>query len=104
LAVQPSILLARNYFGIPAPIPYAFNPYTGLHYQQQPNFPFWPYPVYKPASSDVSNATATSTESKQQKIACGVGPPAPPQRKTPSVGIVGGTEATPNSWPFVVSL
>jgi hypothetical protein len=86
---------------------YAINPYTGLYYQQQPNFPFWPYPLYQPASSisdHVENATATSPDSRQQNIPCGVGPSSPPQRKNPTVGIVGGSEAKRNSWPFIVSL
>jgi hypothetical protein len=69
---------------------FAVNPYTGLSYQTHPNVPFWPYPLYKPASSfsDVKNVTATSPDSRQQKIACGVGPASPPQRKTPTVGSV----------------
>ncbi|XP_046459639.1 chymotrypsinogen A-like isoform X2 [Daphnia pulex] len=85
---------------------YAVNPYIGLSSQPYPNFPLWPYPLYKPASSfsDVENVTATSSDSKQQKIACGVGPASPPKRKTPTVGVVGGSEATPNSWPFIVGL
>jgi hypothetical protein len=88
---------------------YAVNPYTGLYYQQQPNFPFWPYPLYRPASSfsDVENITVTSAESKQQKIACGVGPITTPPKtmNAPAADrILGGTEATPNSWPFLVSL
>ncbi|EFX79670.1 hypothetical protein DAPPUDRAFT_319398 [Daphnia pulex] len=86
---------------------YAVNPYTGLSYQPYPNFPFWPYPhLYKPASSfsDVENVTETSADSKQQKIACGVGPASPPQRKNPTVGVIGGSEAKPNSWPFIVGL
>lgn len=112
LAVRPSILSARsNNYGNPAaPIPmltYAINPFTGL-YHQQPNFPFWPYPSLKPVSSvsDVEgDSAATSPGSRQQKIACGVGPASVPQRKTQSGNrIVGGSEATPNSWPFVVSL
>jgi hypothetical protein len=84
---------------------YAVNPYIGLSSQPYPNFPLWPYPLYKPASSfsDVENVTATSPDSRQQKIACGVGPASPPQRKTPTVGVVGGSEAVPNSWPFIVS-
>jgi hypothetical protein len=85
---------------------YAVNPYIGLSSQPYPDFPFWPYPhLYKPASSfsDVENVTATSSDSKQQKIACGVGPASPPKRKTPTVGVVGGSEAVPNSWPFIVS-
>ncbi len=99
---------ARNYYGNSAPIQmsYALNPfYTGRHYQQQPNFVSWLYPLYQPAiSSSVPDGATTSSESKQQNIPCGVGPASPPQRKTPTVGIVGGSEAVPNSWPFVVSL
>jgi hypothetical protein len=109
LAVEPSIRSARSsiYYGNPAaiPIPYALNPYYAGLYQQQPNFPFWPY-LLKPASSsvsDVEDEPETFPQSKQN-IACGVGPDSPPQRNTPTVGIVGGTEAVPNSWPFVVSL
>ncbi|EFX79664.1 hypothetical protein DAPPUDRAFT_244718 [Daphnia pulex] len=107
--VTPSTLANRNYGNLP-PIPmmYAINPYTGLLSQPYPNYPFWPYPhLYKPiiSFSDVENVTAaTSADSRQQKIPCGVGPDAPPQRKTPEVGIVGGTEAKPNSWPFMVGL
>jgi hypothetical protein len=111
LAVQPPIRSARSsiYYGNPAaiPIPYALNPYyTGL-YQQQPNFPFWPYSLLKPASSntpaDIEDESVISPQSKQQNIACGVGPATPPQRSTPVVGIVGGSDAVPNSWPFIVS-
>jgi hypothetical protein len=74
--------------------------------QPYPNFQFWPYPLYKPASSfsDADDVTATSPESRQQNIACGKGPASPPQRSFPDVRIVGGSEATPNSWPFIVSL
>jgi hypothetical protein len=85
---------------------YAVNPYTGLSNQQHQNFPLWPYPLSKPASSfsDVENVTATSPNSRQQKIACGVGPASPPQRSFPAdVRILGGSEAVPNSWPFLVS-
>jgi hypothetical protein len=85
---------------------YAANPYMMDFYsQQQPNFPFWPYPLHKLSSSlpGDDHVAATSPESRQQNIACGVGPESPPQRQTPTVGIVGGTEAIPNSWPFVVS-
>nr|CAH0107898.1 unnamed protein product [Daphnia galeata] len=110
LAVEPPIRSARNsiYRGNPAaiPIPYALNPYYAGLYQQQPNFPFWPY-LLKPASSsvsDVEDEPVSSPQSKQQNIACGVGPASPPERSTPVVGIVGGTEATPNSWPFIVGL
>ena len=111
MASEPSIRSTRssNYYGNPAaiPIPYALNPYyAGLYQQPQPNFPFWPY-LLKPASSSVSDVeddTETFPESKQQNIPCGVGPASPPQRSTPVVGIVGGSEAVPNSWPFLVSL
>ncbi|EFX79661.1 hypothetical protein DAPPUDRAFT_244721 [Daphnia pulex] len=104
--------LSTTNFGFPGPIPmaYAVNPYMGLYYQQQqPNFPFWPYPLLKPASislsaADVDKVTATSADSRQQNIACGVGPDAPPQRFFPDVSIVGGTEAVKNSWPFIVGL
>ncbi|XP_046459627.1 trypsin-like [Daphnia pulex] len=104
--LSPSAM--RN-FGNPPPNPmmYANNPYTGLLSQPYPNFPFWPYyPLYKPASSfsDADDVTATSPESRQQNIACGKGPDAPPQRKNPTVGIVGGSDADPNSWPFIVGL
>nr|CAH0107899.1 unnamed protein product [Daphnia galeata] len=111
LAVQPPIRSARSsiYRGNPAaiPIPYAFNPYYAGLYQQQPNFPFWPYQWLKPASSSVSEVEdepETSPQSKQQNIACGVGPASPPQRSTPVVGIVAGSEAIPNSWPFIAGL
>jgi hypothetical protein len=105
--VRPSTFAIRN-FANPAPIPmmYAVNPYTGLSYQEQPNFPFWPYPLYQPASSvsNVDDVTANTPQSRQQNIACGKGPDAPPQRKNPTVSIAGGSSAKPNSWPFVVSL
>ncbi|XP_046459623.1 chymotrypsinogen B-like [Daphnia pulex] len=109
--VRPSTLANRN-SGNPPLIPMAYasvNPYTGLLSQPYPNFPFWPYyPLYQPASSisdHVENATATSADSiRQQTIACGVGPDLPPKRKNPTVGIVGGSDATPNSWPFIVGL
>jgi hypothetical protein len=113
LASEPSIRSTRSsiYRGNPAaiPIPYAFNPYYAGLYQQQPNFPFWPYQLQllKPAGSsvpEVKDEPVSSPQSKQQKIACGVGPESPPQRSTPVVGIVGGSEAIPNSWPFIVSL
>jgi hypothetical protein len=96
----------RNFGNPPTnPMMYAVNPYTGLLSQSYPNFPFWPYPLYKPASSfsDADDVSATSPESRQQNIACGKGPDAPPQRKNPTVGIVGGSEAVKNSWPFIVS-
>jgi hypothetical protein len=102
--VRPSIFSIRNSGGIPPPIPmmYAVNAYTGLSYQQQPNFPFSPYPLYQPAASSFSDITANSPQSRQ-KITCGVGPASLPQRTTPVVGIVGGSNAIPNSWPFMVS-
>jgi hypothetical protein len=107
LAEQPSIRFASSNFGYPGPIP--VNPYTGLHYLSYPNFPFWPYPLHnKPTissvSADVKDFAATSPESRQQTIACGVGPASLPRQTTPTVGIVGGTEAEKNSWPFMVSL
>ncbi|XP_046645978.1 chymotrypsinogen A-like isoform X3 [Daphnia pulicaria] len=100
----PSARFARSNFGYPGPIP--ANPYTGLYYLPYPNLPFWPYPLYnKPTissvSADVKDFAATSPDSRQQKIACGVGPASPPQRTTPTVSIVGGSQAIPNSWPFV---
>ncbi|XP_046459628.1 trypsin-like [Daphnia pulex] len=107
--VRPSTFANRN-FANPAPIPmmYAVNPYTILLSQPYSNFPFWPYPLYQqPASSsvpDVEDVAATSSESKQQKINCGVGPPSPPQRSLPVAAIVGGSEAIPNSWPFIAGL
>jgi hypothetical protein len=112
LGVESPIRSARSsiYRGNPAaiPIPYALNPYyAGLYQQPQPNFPFWPYVLLQPASSsvpEVKDEPVSSPQSKQQKIACGVGPESPPQRSTPVVGIVGGSEAIPNSWPFIVSL
>jgi hypothetical protein len=103
----PSARFARSNFGYyPGPIP--ANPYTGLYYLPYPNLPFWPYPLYnKPTissvSADVKDFAATSPDSRQQKIACGVGPASPPQRTTPTVSIVGGSQAIPNSWPFIVS-
>ena len=54
--------------------------------------------MYKPAEN-IEGPT-----SKQQQIACGVGTSSPPQKNIPTVSIVGGSEATPNSWPFVVSV
>jgi hypothetical protein len=103
--LSPSAM--RN-FGNPPPNPmmYAVNPYTGLLSQPYPNFQFWPFPLYKPASSfsDADDVTATSPESRQQNVACGKGPTSLPQRKNPTVGIVGGSEAERNSWPFIVSL
>ncbi|XP_046645985.1 trypsin alpha-like isoform X2 [Daphnia pulicaria] len=106
--LSPSAM--RNFGNPPTnPMMYAVNPYTGLMSQPYPNFPFWPYPpypLYKPASSfsDADDVTATSPESRQENIACGKGPDAPPQRKTPTVGIVGGSDAVENSWPFIVGL
>lgn len=112
--VQPSNRrFTRSHFGNPAlPIPMMYaaaaNPYSmGFYSQQQPNFPLWPYPnFYKPTSSlpdDDDHFAATSPDSRQQSIPCGVGPDSPPQRQTPTVSIVGGTEAIPNSWLFIVS-
>nr|CAH0111230.1 unnamed protein product [Daphnia galeata] len=89
-------------FGNPAPI----NPFVNgpAHYQQpQPILSSWPYPVmYKPVFEDIDEATT----SKQEKIACGVGPSSGPttQKNLPTLSVVGGSEATPNSWPFVVGL
>ncbi len=115
LAVEPPIRSARSsiYRGNPAaiPIPYALNPYyTGLYQQeQQPaNIPFWPYPLLKPASrnvsADVEDEPPSSPQSKQQNIACGVGPAsAATERHTPATRIIGGSEVTANSWPFMVS-
>ncbi|EFX79656.1 hypothetical protein DAPPUDRAFT_225028 [Daphnia pulex] len=106
--VRPSTFANRN-SGIPPPFPmmYAINPETGLSYQQQPNFPFWPYPLYQQPAGSVSNVDdvkANSPQSRQQNIACGVGPDSLPKRRNPTVGIAGGTEAKPNSWPFMVGL
>jgi hypothetical protein len=104
--VQPSTRFIRSHFEHPASIPmmYVANPYMGFYSQQQPNFPFWPYPLHKPTISvpDVDDVTAASPDSKQQKIACGVGPASPPQCTTPTVSIVGGSEAVPNSWPYFI--
>lgn len=107
LAEQPSIRFASSNYGYPGPIP--VNPYTGLHYLSYPNFPFWPYPLHNrrtsisSVSADVKDFAATSPESRQQTIACGVGPASLPRLNTPAdVGIVGGTEAEKNSWPFMV--
>ncbi|EFX79657.1 hypothetical protein DAPPUDRAFT_104231 [Daphnia pulex] len=104
--VRPSIFSIRNSGGISPPIPivYAVNAYTGLSYQQQPNFPFWPYPLYQQPASSFSDVTVNSPQSRQQKITCGVGPASLPQRTTPVVGIVGGSNATRNSWPFIAGL
>ncbi|XP_046459622.1 serine protease 41-like [Daphnia pulex] len=107
LAEQPSIRFASSNFGYSGPIP--VNPYTGLHYLSYPNFPFWPYPLLnKPTissvSADVKDFAATSPESRQQTIACGVGPASLPRQTAPTVGIVGGSEAEKNSWPFIVGL
>ncbi|EFX79655.1 hypothetical protein DAPPUDRAFT_104233 [Daphnia pulex] len=106
--VRPSTFANRN-SGFPPPIPmmYAINPYTGLLSQPYSNFPIWPYPLYQPASSsvpDVKDVAATSSDSRQQTFACGVGPPSTPQRSLPIAAIVGGSEAIPNSWPFIVGL
>lgn len=122
VAAEPSTRSARNgiYPGNPATaiaMPYAFNPYySGLYQQGQPNFLSWLYPLrinQVPASrSSVSDVIATKTpESKQQQTItyCGDGPASPPMRSItpgitpPIVSIVGGTEAIPNSWPFIVS-
>jgi hypothetical protein len=101
-------------------MPYPVNPYySGLYQEQQPNFLSWLYPLrinQVPASrSSVSDVIATKTpESKQQQTitSCGAGPlspPRPPLLRSPPgitppvVSIVGGTEANPNSWPFMVS-
>jgi hypothetical protein len=89
-------------FGNPAPI----NPFVNgpAHYQQQQPIlsSCWPYPVmYKPVFEDIDEAAT----SKQEKIACGVGPSSgPTQKNLPTLSVVGGSEATPNSWPFVVSV
>jgi hypothetical protein len=98
-------------------MPYPLNPYySGLYQQQQPNFLSWFYPLrtnQQPLSSSVSDviAAAKTPEAKQQQTitSCGDGPPSPPLlRSTPGitppvVSIVGGTDAIPNSWPFIVS-
>jgi hypothetical protein len=77
---------------------YSFNPFiNGPYYQQQPILSPWPFPVFKLAE-DIEGPT-----SRQQQVACGDGPSSPPERNIPTVSIVGGSEATPNSWPFVVS-
>lgn len=118
--VEPPTRSARssNYRGnlVPIPMPYTVNPYYSGFYNiyQQPNFLFWPYQtLYKPSVGSSSNSdvhdvvaeTSSSAESfKQQNITCGVGPASPPKQKPPTVGIVGGSEAIPNSWTFVVSL
>jgi hypothetical protein len=78
---------------------YSINPFVnGPYYQQQPILSSWPYPVYKSAEN-IEGPT-----SRQPNIACGVGPSSPPEKNIPTVSIVGGSEATPNSWPFVVSV
>jgi hypothetical protein len=91
-----------SYFrNAPAPIPmmYSINPFiNGPYYQQQPILSSWPYPVYK-STEDIEGPN-----SRQQQIACGDGPSSPPEKSIPTVSIVGGSEATPNSWPFVVSV
>ena len=90
-------------------MPYVVNPYhSGPYQQQQPNIPFWPYQSLKPASInasvDVEDEPATSAQSKQQNIACGVGPASRTGVNTSAVRIIGGSDVVANSWPFMVSL
>ena len=123
VAAEPSTQSAMNvnYRGNPVaaiPMPYVLNPYyiSGLYQQQQPNFLSWFYPLrtnQAPPSSNFSDviAAAKNPESKQQQTFtyCGDGPPSPPLLRSPPgitppvVSIVGGTDAIPNSWPFIVS-
>ena len=108
---QPPTRSARssNYPGNPAAIliPYAVNPYyTGPYQQQQPNTPIIPYTLHEPTSrnvSDVEDGPATSPQSKQQNIACGVGPASITGRNTRVGRIFSGTESEKNAWPFMVN-
>ncbi len=109
---QPPTRSARssNYPGNPDAIliPYALNPYyTGPYQQQQqPNTPIIPDELLEPTSrnvSDVEDGPATSPQSKQQNIACGVGPSSSWGRNTRVGRIFGGTESDRNAWPFMVN-
>jgi hypothetical protein len=51
--------------------------------------------------SDVEYDGRTLFNRAKFQLACGAGPASPPQRQM--VGIVGGSDALKNSWPFVVS-
>ncbi len=85
----------------------AFYPYTaGLvtNYQQRPPnfFDQWLRSNISTVSSDGKLFDETLPSARQQQqYPCGRGPATSPQRTT--VGIVGGSEAVPNSWPFIVS-
>ena len=87
-----------------------------VNYQQQQQTPsntFYSGWISSPPSnipiinSDSSQSTFDAddetllTSRQQQQFTCGRGPAALPQRQI--VGIVGGSEAEPNSWPFIVS-
>jgi hypothetical protein len=87
-----------------------------VNYQQQQQTPsntFYSGWISSPSSnipiinSDSSplnfddDQTLLSSRQQQQQFPCGRGPAALPQRQI--VGIVGGTEAKKNSWPFLVS-
>ena len=74
--------------------------------KQQPNTPIIPYTLHEPTSrnvSDVEDGPATSPQSKQQNIACGVGPASITGRNTRVGRIFSGTESEKNAWPFMVN-
>jgi hypothetical protein len=97
---------------MPAIDPYA--PGLFMNYQRQQQTPSNTFSgcVSSPSSnialinSDSSplnfddDQTLLSSRQQQQQFPCGRGPAALPQRQI--VGIVGGTEAKKNSWPFMV--
>jgi hypothetical protein len=76
-----------------------------MNYQQTPSNTFdqW-LPALSnisPVSSDVEFGDEAVLSARQQaKYPCGRGPAKPPQRTT--VGIIGGSGAVKNSWPFIV--
>ena len=104
----------RQYMLVPFNNSYASGLLVNYQQQQQtPSNTFYSGWISSPSSnipiinSDSSllnfddDQTLLSSRQQQQQYPCGRGPAALPQRQI--VGIVGGTEAEKNSWPFIVS-
>ncbi|EFX79663.1 hypothetical protein DAPPUDRAFT_244719 [Daphnia pulex] len=106
--------LASSAFANPELIPMMddVNPYpSDMDHQRQPDPSLSrPYPLVDPTTNNFPDVEdAITFQTVKQTIACGVGPPSPPQRSQSSSSnaterIVGGTNAMPNSWPFIVGL
>jgi hypothetical protein len=102
----------RQFVMMPAIDPYAAGLLMNHQQQQQtPSNTFSGWLSSSPSNIPLNNSDSSLlnfdddqtllSSRQQQQYPCGRGPAALPQRQI--VGIVGGTEAEKNSWPFIVS-